>query len=129
MASRRIEDLHPDLQLICHEFLAQAANQNIDVLITCTWRSNIEQDIAKAKGLSNASAGQSPHDCCNADGSPNSKAFDFGIFDNGKYVTDGTDERYRKAGEIGESLGLVWGGSWNHPDWDHIELSNWKTLT
>ena len=28
---------------------------------------------------------------------------------------------WTRIGEIGESLGLVWGGRWKNPDWGHFE--------
>lgn len=127
--SRDINDLCPQLQIIYREWVAQCHVTGLPVKAIQTWRSAIDQDAAKASGKSNAAAGQSPHNCCTTDGEPFSKAFDFGVFDNGQYITDGTDDRYRKAGQIGKGLGLVWGGDWKKPDWDHLELNDWKTTT
>ena len=58
-------------------------------------------------------------------------ALDYGIFDaNGqKYVTDGTDPRYRLVGEIAKRHGCVYGGDWHKPDWDHIEYHTGFTLS
>lgn len=117
-----------ELQPIAREFLAQCASQKLDTRLLVTYRSADDQNKAKAAGLSNASAGESPHNVCDADGNPASKAFDFGIFDNGAYITNGSDDRYRQAGEIGKSLGLVYGGDWiRFKDWDHLELKNWAS--
>ncbi len=57
-------------------------------------------------------------------------AFDFAIFDeNAKYITDGSDTRYRQAGEIGKSLGLEYGGDWvKWKDFDHLQLAGWKDI-
>lgn len=95
--------------------------------ITVTYRNAHDQDLAKSKGLSNAASGQSPHNCCDATGRPAARAFDFAIFaPDGKYVTDGTDVRYAKAGGIAIGINLDWGGSWAHPDYDHVQLKDWK---
>lgn len=29
--------------------------------------------------------------------------------------------RWRRVGELGEGLGLVWGGRWSPPDWPHFQ--------
>lgn len=129
MTDNAIIDLAPDLRVIYREWLMQCHEAGLAVKAIITWRSSVDQNAAKAKGLSNAAAGQSPHNCTNADGSPNSMAFDFAVFDeDAHYVTNGSDDRYRKAGEIGKALGLVWGGDWQHPDWDHLEMADWKNL-
>jgi hypothetical protein len=126
MTDNSLSDLDPKLQSIAQEWLAKC-NAQFTTRITVTWRSADEQGAAFDKGLSNAKAGQSPHNVCNADGSPCARAFDFAIFDNGEYVTDGTDPRYAQAGQIGKDLGLAWGGDWHHPDFDHLETVDWKT--
>lgn len=127
MTDNNIHDLSPELLKIYQQWILECTGDGLGVKAIVTWRDPIDQNIAKAKGLSNAAAGQSPHNCCNADGSPNSKAFDFGVFEDGKYITDGSDPRYAQAGQIGKNLGLVWGGDWHHPDFDHLELANWKS--
>lgn len=129
MTDNNINDLCPELLTIYREWLMQCHEAGLAVKAIVTWRDGIDQDAAKSNGLSNAGAGQSPHNCCDNHGLPSSKAFDFAIFDNGQYIKDGADPRYTKAGEIGEGLGLHWGGRWHHPDWDHLELTDWKLTT
>lgn len=127
MTDADINDLCSDLQAIYGQWLVRCHAVGLKVKAIVTWRSSQDQDIAKANGLSNANAGESPHNCMGANG-PASKAFDFACFgDNAHYITDGTDDRYTQAGEIGEDLGLVWGGRWHKPDYDHLELKAWKT--
>ena len=48
------------------------------------------------------------------------RAFDLTLFQ-GKYPV-WESPHYDRAGEIGESLGLVWGGRWKTPDRPHFEL-------
>lgn len=92
-----------------------------------TWRGQDEQNEAKAKGLSNAAWGSSPHNHVDGTGMPCSLAFDFACFSDGQYLTDGTDYHYSHAGDIAKQLGMVWGGDWHHPDFDHIEVPDWQT--
>ena len=68
MASRKIEDLHPDLQPLCREFVRRCEAAGVTALITTTFRSGAEQDELYAQGrtkpgprVTNARAGQSAH--------------------------------------------------------------------
>ena len=126
MTDSDLNHLSPELKSVYNQWLDNCHNIGIAAKAIVTWRDGIAQDAAKAAGLSNAAAGESPHNCVDDNGNPSSKAFDFAIFDNGQYIKDGSDSRYRQAGEIGKDLGLVWGGDWHHPDFDHLELQHWK---
>lgn len=120
-----ISDLHPDLQPLATEWLKEYTALGRKVQITETWRSHLYQQELHDKGHSNAPAGKSKHEFT-IDGKPASKAFDFALYDeDGNYITDGTDDWYADAGEIGKKLGLIWGGDFVHApkDWDHLELS------
>lgn len=97
--------------------------------ITVTYRDAAAQNSAKACHLSNAAAGQSPHNCVNADGLPASRAFDYAIINpDGSYCKDGTDNRYTIAGRIAEGLGLAWGIHFPKPDFDHCEVKDWRKV-
>lgn len=61
MASRKIEDLHPWMQVKANLFKECLDRKKVPYLIYCTWRSGEEQDTLKASGRSRASAGQSAH--------------------------------------------------------------------
>ena len=123
-----LTQLCPALQPIAQQWLDNCHAANLKVSITVTWRSAIAQEQAKAAGLSNAGAGQSPHNVCDVNGNPNSCAFDFACFaDDATYITDGTDPKYTQAGAIGKALKLVWGGDFiSFPDFDHLELAVWR---
>lgn len=117
MASRDILDLHPDLQPICREFLARCKAAGVDVLITCTYRSNAEQDALYAKGrtlpgprVTNARAGQSAHNFM-LNGRPAARAFDIVPLINGKPMWVASHHAWRQAGRIGQELGLTWYGA------------------
>lgn len=132
MASRKIEDLHPDLQPICREFMSRCLQDGIDIIITCTFRSPEEQGREYAKGrtvcsnigvtpekplgrvVTNAKAGQSKHNYIFPDGRFAAKAFDIVPMRNGRCVwgEQGQDgEIWRHVGQIGMALGLDWYGA------------------
>lgn len=144
MNDRDTGHLHPDLQPLCRAWLAECRRQNIDAFVVFTWRSIAEQNRLYAKGrtvksdigpwtqsrplgskVTSARGNQSLHTFTLPDGTPASRAFDFGVLKNGLYVTDGADPLYAAAGRIGERLGLTWGGRWPAPktDYDHLQLS------
>lgn len=131
------------IPLAC-EFLEECKNEDIDVLITCTWRSNSEQEELYAQGrtkpgriLTNAKPGQSKHNFTLA-GRPAAKAFDVVPLRHGKPVwgtggngidDDTTDddkddlELWQRVGNIGESVGLEWAGRWkNMREFPHFQL-------
>lgn len=115
--------LHPALEPLAREWLAQCANAMLDARITETWRSPKREDELHAQGITPLTGATCKH-CFQVDGKPASKAFDFALFDAaGNYIKDGTDPLYLQAGELGETIGLVWGGRWLHPDFDHMQLS------
>lgn len=133
MASRSPNDLHPDLQPLFARFMAQAEAQDIDVLCTCTWRSNAEQDELYAQGrtkggliVTRARAGQSAHNFT-INKKPASRAFDIVPLRNGKCVwgVRGDDALLWQAlGKIGTDLGLKWYGTKGSPfvEFPHFEL-------
>ena len=127
MADNKTSDLCPALRALVPKFIENCAFDGVTVKILVTWRDATAQNAAKAAGLSNAAAGSSPHNCLDVQGNPASKAFDFGVFNNGVYLTNGSDPRYAQAGAVAVALGLAWGGDWHHPDYDHVELMNWRT--
>ena len=131
MPSRRIEDLHPALQPICHEFLQRCKAAGLDILITCTYRSSAEQDELYAQGRSKpgrivtrAKGGQSSHNATAHDGTPAAHAFDVVPLVLGKPVWNDTHPHWREAGWIGMELGLNWYGRPDAPfrEFPHFEL-------
>ena len=134
MASRRIEDLHPDLQPRARRFLERCAERQVDVLITCTWRSNEEQDALYAIGrtkpgkrVTNARGGQSAHNTRIYRGTetvPAARAFDAVPLLYGKPCWEDprdddkdwtNDYGWRVMGEVAEEVGLVWYGKPGSP--------------
>lgn len=131
MASRKLSDLHPDLLILVDKFLDQTKAAGLDILITCTYRSNEEQAIEYAKGrtttgakTTNAKPGQSKHNFT-IDGKPASKAFDIVPMMNGKCIWDSRDPAWQVTGSIGKALGLEWAGDWtNFKEYPHFQLPN-----
>ncbi|KZE34164.1 M15 family metallopeptidase [Crenobacter luteus] len=131
MASRRIEDLHPDLQPLAQTFQRRCADAGVDVLIYCTWRSGQEQDELYAQGRSkpgprvtNARAGQSAHNFT-IQGRPAARAFDAVPLVGGKPMWDASHPHWQVMGKIGADLGLNWYGRPSAPfrEFPHFELA------
>lgn len=139
MALPMIAYLDKRLQDKAGQFLERAAKAIAPstVKITSTWRSPAAQNKIFCKGLSQAKAGQSPHNCTLPGSLPAARAFDFSVYDEqGNYIKNGSDQRYTICGNIICSLGLIWGGNWqhgvnsdgtpfDHRDYDHAEMPNW----
>lgn len=112
--SRDLNELHPVVKSKAESLLKLAKQQNIDLVITSTYRDDESQAALYAQGrtkpgliVTNAKPGQSWHNWrC---------ALDVVPIRNGKPVwgTTGLDgDLWRKVGEIGESVGLEWAGRW-----------------
>lgn len=121
MASRRIEDMHPKLQPYVKAFMEKAEQAGVEVLITCTWRSNEEQYQLYAEGrtvkgrrVTNAKAGQSKHNHT-LNGKPASLAFDVVPMIGGKCMWDAKHPHWQILGKIGMSLGFTWYGAPGSP--------------
>lgn len=124
--SRKIEDLVPEAQVLFHEFAMKMHDAGIQFIVTCTFRSQAEQDNLYAQGRTMPGrkvtwTRNSRH--------TSRKAFDIAIIRDGKVcwdikadVNENEIPDYTEAGRIGESVGLVWGGNWKTPDYPHFQL-------
>lgn len=110
--SRELSKLSPYMRVKAMRFLEKCREEKLDVIIICTDRGYEDQQILFDKKLSNARPGQSAHNVRDANGNPAAEAFDIGVIRGGKYVGNGDDKHYQRAGVIGESLGLKWAGRW-----------------
>jgi peptidoglycan L-alanyl-D-glutamate endopeptidase CwlK len=123
MTDKNLNDLHPNLEPLCKQFLEECKEKGLKVVITETWRSPAREDQLHAQGITKATGLTCKH-CFEIDGKPASKAFDFILFDeNNRIINDGADDCYSLAGHIAEGLGLHWGGRFSRPDWDHVEIA------
>jgi len=148
----KITDLHPLLIERAKELLTRCAIAKKDVLITETGRTNERQDFLHDKGRKTAGVPCRHNGVTYTIGSCSKHplglpvtwarggesyhcyglAFDFGIFLNGKYLTNADFDadkngkaEYTEVGEIGESLGLEWGGRFPEKKCDpsHFQLT------
>lgn len=118
MASRDPKQLIPELYEKWLLFDAAMKERGIEYILTCTTRTQADQDALYAKGRTQPGSivtwtRKSKH--------IEGKAFDIAIMSAGK-ITWNT-KYYIPAGEIGRSVGLSWGGSWaRNKDYPHFEV-------
>lgn len=126
MASRSLDDLSPLVRGAVDKFLESCATENIDVLVTCTLRSQQEQAALFAQGrtapgaiVTNAIAGRSAHNY--------GLAIDVVPMVNGKPDWNGGDSVWQRLGALGEAAGLEWAGRWIHfKEMPHFQLPDWQ---
>lgn len=118
MTSRKLTDLHPLMQPLVVDTLARAEMVGIDLLVTCTYRSDEEQARLYAQGrtkagrvVTNAKPGQSMHNF-RSGGNPASLAVDVVPMRAGKPVWAAGDPIWAEVGLLGEAAGLEWAGRW-----------------
>jgi len=123
--SNRLEDLHPLFQPIAKAILQETQAEfdehypGSTIRAADTFRLMTAQAAAVAAGLSRVAIGWHQFGLA-VDGSV--------ITREGAYVKDGADPRYRLFGLAAIRHGCIWGGTWTHPDWDHIEWHPGFTL-
>lgn len=125
--SRKVSELTPEMQEKAAAFAVKMAEHGIPFMFTCTYRSQEEQDVLFSQGR--ATPGKIVTWTRN---SLHTKriAFDIAVLRDGKPIwdvkvdvdADGLGDYY-EAGEVGESVGLVWGGRWKKPDYAHFQLA------
>jgi peptidoglycan L-alanyl-D-glutamate endopeptidase CwlK len=114
MGSRKLEDLHPDLQPLATAFLAECHAAGLTILITCTYRSCEEQDLLYSYGrtvpnrnnpdnpwstVTNCRGGQSDHNYM-LYSKPAAKAFDIVPLRDDKEVWKTYQPEWKKIAEI-----------------------------
>lgn len=129
--SARVDDLEPETRRMCEEFISDCLKEGIALRVTHTLRTMDEQAKLYAQGrtlpgpiVTRAKPGQSPHN--------HGMAFDVCFEGKVPYPPE-SDPRWLQIGEIGEALGLNWGGpngkgdrfTFDRP---HFERLGWKKL-
>lgn len=122
--TRNIHDLSPQVYPKFCEFLAELVNAKISVMIVSVLRTEEEQLENIKNGVSwtvNSKHLPQPPD-------GKSHAIDVCPYDiyqlhgPDKLKWDANDIIWKQIGEIGESIGLKWGGRWKVRDMGHFEL-------
>lgn len=126
MASRKIADCIPEIQQKFAAFAVKMAETGIPFMLTCTRRTQEEQDALYAQGRTKPGpkvtwTRKSRH--------IEGRAFDIAVLRDGKPCWDVKADvnadavpDYDQAGAIGESVGLRWGGRFTPPDRCHFEV-------
>lgn len=128
MPSRKLTDLTPVMRPLVRAFIADCAAQGVEVLVTCTWRSQTEQTALYAQGRTAPGkivtwTRKSRHTETLPDGTPDASAVDVVPLRNGKAVWSATDSAWAVIGRCARSRGLEWGGDWQGKrDLPHIQL-------
>lgn len=131
------ETLHPLLLPLHYRAMDLWRAGGLIPVLTFAWRSAAAQDrlwqigrrgIPGEKIVTYVRGGYSWHNV-ERDGRPASLAFDVAMMtDDGHALLPDTDERWIVAGQVGEGLGLTWGGRWRLRDCCHYQLDNRGTL-
>ena len=115
--SRDYKDLIPEMQTLYLTFDEEMKKQGQDYVLTCTYRSQEEQDALYNIGRTTPGrvvtwTKNSKH--------TERKAFDIAIIKFGKVSWLTAD--YKKAVDIGTQVGLDCGGNWKKADYPHFQL-------
>jgi peptidoglycan L-alanyl-D-glutamate endopeptidase CwlK len=128
--SRDLNLLDARFRPMADAFLAACASVQIDVIVTCTFRSSGEQMALYNQGrltpgpiVTNAKPGQSAHNY--------GMAIDVVPVVNGKCDWNGHDLVWQEIGHIGQSRGMTWLGApgSSFPEMAHFEHPNWRELS
>src|SRR5262245_937073 len=114
--------LHPKAQAAARISLGKVRATGVDARILSGTRTYAQQNELFRQGrfgnkgpiVTNARGGQSNHNF--------GIAWDIGVFQNGKYITDAPP--YKQAATVALISGLEWGGNWTSlKDWPHYQLA------
>lgn len=110
---RSLDDLSARFKPLAEQLLANIKAAGIDILIVDTLRTAAQQADAISRGVSWTT--HSKH--------LTGDAIDLAPLYQGsnKVDWDASDPVWLKMGELGEDLGLTWGGRWPHRDMGHFE--------
>ena len=113
----RIQSLQPTLQPLAQALIQKAREQGIEIEIVQGYRSPEDQDVllTSGAGVTKAPGLLSYHNY--------GLAFDVLPKDYaGMKDWNPTGLHWATLGQIGESLGLEWGGRWSTPDRPHFQI-------
>lgn len=113
---RDVNELTPAAQNACRLFLKKCKEAGLNIFLTETYRSQARQNQLYAQGRTEP--GKIVTWTLNSRHTSR-RAWDIAVI--GKDLYDMTV--IRKAGAIGQSLGITWGGEWSTPDYVHFEIT------
>lgn len=136
----QVKQVHPEVLKRAIEIVKRCYNENIFVLFTDGYRSNIEQAILYGKGrasyiyegkqygnpkekiVTNAPPGNSLHNY--------GLAIDFVLSDGfGKNILWDVNDKWKRVAAIAKEIGFDWGGDWiGFIDYSHFEYTGGLTL-
>ena len=157
MASRKLEELYEPLRNVIEKALEIADKQNLPITVTCTKRTQAEQEALYAQGrealiivnakrkkvkLSDLTLKQNTRKVTWTlntyhTTSPKSMAVDYAIgkstitWDTKADTNNNKISDYREFGEICKSVdpdNIQWGGDWKKKDWCHIQWKNGREI-
>ncbi|ASA96819.1 M15 family metallopeptidase [Anoxybacillus sp. FSL W8-0104] len=122
-AEKKLVGVHPLVATKARQLIERAYKEGINIIITQGLRTIEEQNELYAQGrtktgkiVTNARGGYSYHNF--------GLAFDFAILNADGSVNWNVDEKWKRVGALGKSLGLEWGGDWrDFPDYPHFQLT------
>lgn len=122
-AEKKLVGVHPLVATKARQLIERAYKGGINIIITQGLRTIEEQNELYAQGrtktgkiVTNARGGYSYHNF--------GLAFDFAILNADGSVNWNVDEKWKRVGALGKSLGLEWGGDWrDFPDYPHFQLT------
>lgn len=126
--NKKIATLDYRFQSVIQNFVSQARAAGYNIVIVDGSRSIIEQAKVYSQGrttpgpiVSNAPAGSSAHNF--------GLGIDFAFADESGRPIWPNDAPWKEVGQIGKSLGLVWGGEFKgkFKDLPHLESPNWQS--
>jgi len=133
LSAERLAKLHPVVTLRGRCMVDLCAEAGLALLVTQGLRTWAEQDALYAKGRTVAPVGQK-HIVTKAKGGQSwhnfGLAFDIVVLDSvGKADWDSSHPGWRKAAQLGKSVGLEWGGDWRgFKDLPHFQYTGGLTL-
>ena len=126
--SRDLNELLPQVKIKVEHFIQLCKDNNIDLLVTSTYRDFESQAALYSQGrtsqgkiVTNAGPGDSYHNWrC---------AIDVVPLVNGKADWDGSHPVWAEVGRLGEESGLEWAGKWVHfKELAHFQYSGGLTI-
>ena len=128
IASRSLDDLDPRVKDLAQQLISRCSMNNIDLLVTSTYRDNEEQMKLWQQGrtspgaiVTNARPGESFHNY--------KLALDFCPLQNGKCAWNDS-ATFQRVGELAEALGMEWAGRWQGSlrELAHVQFTGGLTL-